>query len=73
MKKGDKFYKGDTVTIKQPVNKPAMVVKDVIKVKFTKEHSPHDDPFLIGVKCFWFTKDYEYRSEIFHSKDLIKI
>jgi hypothetical protein len=62
------FNAGDTVRIKQDIDAPTMVVKHVNKV-----HDRGTDtgtPKLIGITCFWFTKNNEYQCQLFSTKDL---
>lgn len=63
------FYPGDVVTIKQDVNKPEMVVKEVVTIRDTKL----DKAVLYGVVCFWFTDDMHFQIQKFNTKDLEKL
>lgn len=63
------FSAGETVRVKQNIEGPLMVVKMVNKANVRGES---DKPMLIGVTCFWFTKNNEYQSQMFSTKDLQK-
>jgi uncharacterized protein YodC (DUF2158 family) len=63
------FSAGETVKVKQNIDGPLMVVKMVNKANVRGEA---DKPMLIGVTCFWFTKNNEYQSQMFSTKDLQK-
>ena len=64
------FNAGELVKIKQGVDGPTMVVKTVNKAH---ERGDASKTMLIGVTCFWFTKDNAYQSQMFSTKDLQKV
>jgi len=61
------FKAGDVVRIAQDVPCPSMVVKHVNK--YVKKEDG-ERSVLIGVTCFWFTKDDAYQCQLFSTKDL---
>ena len=64
------FIPGELVRIKQEMNfKPNMVVKSIDKMKTRNEERSQ----LLGVLCFWFTKDGLYQEARFNTKDLEKV
>lgn len=66
----DKIYfcPGDVVTLRQDIpNKPVMIV---VK-KETSMFKNDQKDFFKGIKCRWFTKNYELQEAIFNTKDLI--
>jgi uncharacterized protein YodC (DUF2158 family) len=66
------FNSGDVVQIKQDLpNKPLMVVSNIQKAR--SNSSEDTKPVLIGVNCFWFTKDYLYQERLFSTKDLEQV
>lgn len=65
------FNAGDLVTINKDLpNKPIMMV--VKKETFTFKHdtSSNKRSNLIGIRCIWFTKNYEKQEAVFSTKDL---
>ena len=63
------FIPGDVVQIKQNIpNKPKMVV-----VKIERSIIKKENPYLKGVRCYWFTTEGKLQQAIFSTKDLIKI
>jgi uncharacterized protein YodC (DUF2158 family) len=61
------FKSGDVVRIKQNIQAPDMVVKYINKIH---DQSKETSNKLIGVTCFWFSKDNVYHSQLFSTKDL---
>jgi hypothetical protein len=62
------FNAGDIVRVKQNIDAPDMVVKHVNKVH--ERNGDLKSNILLGVTCFWFTKDNNYQSQLFSTKDL---
>lgn len=64
------FNPGDVVQLKQDIpNKPKMIV--IKKVTSMFKHDKEDSKsMLLGIKCFWFSKDGMYQEQIFNTKDL---
>ena len=62
------FNPGDMVTVKN-IDGPIMVVKAVDKLAFKDNNRERS---LLGITCFWFTKNFEYQETRFNTKDLIK-
>lgn len=71
------FHSGDLVRLKQDLpNKPTMVVQRVSKIRphtIEGEVPTIKKPLLLGITCFWFTKDGLYQERVFSSKDLEKL
>lgn len=68
------FTPGDIVELKQDLpNKPVMMVKKVVKSRLRDETSTSKKETLLGVECFWFTKDGYIQRETFSTKDLVHI
>jgi uncharacterized protein YodC (DUF2158 family) len=68
------FHTGDLVQLKQDLpHKPTMVVQKISKIRPTKEDTAIKKPILLGITCFWFTKDGLYQERTFSSKDLEKL
>jgi hypothetical protein len=64
------FEKGERVRVRHQVDAPqAMIVKDVPKYKDLTEGRNA----LLGITCYWFTKEHDYREETFDSRDLEKL
>ena len=62
------FNAGDRVKVKHKIDGPVMLVKHVNKAH---ERGDTTKPLLIGITCFWFTKNHEYQSQLFSTKDLV--
>ena len=60
------FKEGETVRVNKLKNSPIMVVSG-IQFSITKDNNQKQ---LIGVKCFWFTDNYQYQEQVFNTKDL---
>lgn len=58
---------GDVVMLKQKIHSPKMIVlrKEVSLFK--------DSPSLKGIRCRWFTNDFQLQEAVFCTKDLIKV
>lgn len=66
------FGAGDLVTIKHPLpNKPTMLV--IGKVTKTIRSEAEKDNYFVGMKCFWFTSEFEYQEQVFNTKDLLHV
>jgi hypothetical protein len=64
----DLFLPGQLVTVKANLpDKPVMVVKGR-EIRYVKD-SPINH--LKGIRCWWFSKNYELVTGIFNTKDLI--
>jgi hypothetical protein len=61
------FKPGDTVFVRQLPNTPIMTVKSIEKKATPLESEPKS---VVGVLCFWFTKDLGYQEQVFNFKDL---
>jgi hypothetical protein len=63
------YNPGDLVQIKHNLpNKPPMVVSNVQKARSIP--GGDESSTLLGIKCFWFTKDFLYQEQNFNTKDL---
>lgn len=74
MEQMDKIYfgPGDKVTIKHDIPcKPVMLV--IGKVQKTIRNVDNKTTYFQGMKCFWFTTDFQYQEQIFSTKDLIHV
>jgi hypothetical protein len=61
------FLPGDLVQVKANLpDKPIMVVKGR-DIRYIKESNINH---LKGIKCWWFTKNYELQFGVFNTKDL---
>ena len=60
------FNPGDVVTLKQDVEKPKMIVKNIIKVEDRKL----EKNMLYGIVCMWFSTDMKLQTGKFNTKDL---
>ena len=47
-----------------------MIVKEEVRITFKSEIDEVSSSTLIGLKCFWFTRDFKYQEGIFHTADL---
>jgi len=62
------FLPGDLVTVKADLpDKPLMVVKG----RDVRYFKGSDINHLKGIKCWWFSKDFELQWGVFNTKDLI--
>jgi len=72
------FNAGDIVRLKKyiDIDAPKMIVKAVNKSNYNRSKAEEGQDkinLLIGITCFWFTKDYLYQEQRFNTKDLEKI
>jgi uncharacterized protein YodC (DUF2158 family) len=64
------FSPGDVVTIKALSNAPIMLVADIKKARLRDEQGLNK---LLGITCYWFTKDGIYQEQTFSTKDLVRV
>lgn len=62
------FNAGDVVRVKQDIDAPDMVVKHINKMN--RQSDDNTGAKLLGITCFWYSKNYEYQSQLFSTKDL---
>jgi uncharacterized protein YodC (DUF2158 family) len=63
------FHEGDVVKLKQNIDSPEMVVEQVIRAG----DEPGMDKQLLGIRCFWFCKNFTIQKNKFNFKDLVII
>ena len=74
MEKEKIFFKaGDIVRIKQDIDAPNMVIKHINKAILKDDENTPTNKMLIGITCFWFTKEHAYQVQLFSTKDLVLV
>lgn len=65
------FNAGDLVKVKHNIDAPVMVVKTINKTH--DRQATESRNILLGVTCFWFTKNNDYQVQFFSTKDLMHV
>lgn len=65
------FLPGDTVKVRQLPNSPTMLV--IKKATSTMTLNGVKNTYFQGLLCKWFTNDGFIQSEVWNTKDLVKV